>query len=70
MAPHYPKTGRWWQLFKLLNHEQGLEKLQRPHGAWLEQIRQVHVRANVYSRDVVLDTTIRKSLEIVQQQDG
>ena len=40
-------------LFKLLDHEQGLHKPRRPHGAWLEFIREAHVRATVCSRDVV-----------------
>ena len=31
--------------FKLLNHEQGLNKLPRFHGAWLEHIRRAHVQA-------------------------
>ena len=34
------------------------------HGAWLEHIREGHVRATVCSRDVVLDQVIPKSLQM------
>jgi len=35
MALHYYR----WHLFKLLNNEQGLDKLRRTYGAWLEHTR-------------------------------
>ena len=52
----------YYPLLKQMNYDQGLSKLPHTHGAWLEHIRQAHVQANVWSRDVVLDPTISKSL--------
>ena len=44
---HYPCEQNMVVLFKLLRHEQGLNKLPRTHGAWLEHTRRAQVQANV-----------------------
>ena len=63
MAVHYPCDKRLVGCFKLLKHEQGLNKLPRTHGAWMEHMRRPRKQANVCSRDVVLNTIIPKSLD-------
>ena len=47
MALLYPYEKRLVVLFKLLRHEQVLNKLSRAHGAWLEHTRRAHVQTNV-----------------------
>ena len=58
MVLDYPCEGPLVAPVQTTDHEQGLDKLRRTHGAWLEHIRQARaarVRASVCSWDIVLD---------------